>query len=611
MRIGANYLGNGLCEFMVWAPFLNKLSVDIIGPGKKRRPAVDLEQIEFGYWKGVANDSPPGSLYSLALDGALKRSDPASHFQPFGVNGPSELVDHEYPWDDALWRGLGLAEMIIYEIHAGAFTPEGTFEAIIPRLEELKDIGVNAIELMPVAQFPGDRNWGYDGVFPFSVQNSYGGPMGLKRLVNECHGRGIAVILDTVYNHLGPEGNYLHDFGPYFTDTYKTPWGRAMNFDGPYSDEVRNYFIENAIHWFRNYHIDALRLDAIHAIFDFSAIPFLKILKERVANFGRASGRDFYLIAESDLNDPKVLKDPGAGGYGLDAGWCDDFHHSVHALITGEREGYYADFGDTRHLVKSLREGFVYSGQYSGYRKKSFGSPSASIPGGRFIVFSQNHDQTGNRMMGERLSQLVSFDALKLACGIMLLSPYIPLLFMGEEYGEDAPFLYFTSHSGEGLIEAAAKGRLEEFREFKWRGTPPAPNSPETFLKSKINWGRRSSSGNKVLLEFHKALINLRKTTPALSNPDRGCLEASGDHERRIVFLKRWNGVSTVFCVFNVSSAANDISLQMPEGRWKKAFDSCALKWNGAGETMPSVVNMRADCRLSGFGFALYIKEVA
>ncbi len=377
--------------------------------------------------------------------------------------------------------------MIMYELHAGTFIPEGTFDAVIPGLDHLKDLGINATDIMPVAQFPGERNWGYDGVYPFAVQNSYGGPDGLKRIVNECHTKGIAVILDVIYNHLGPEGNYLRDYGPYFTDRYKTPWGQAINFDGPYSNEVRNFFIENALSWLKNYHIEGLRIDAIHGIYDMSAQPFLPELAERVEEFSQQEGRKFYLIAESDLNNSYALRPRDSGGSGLDALWCDDFHHALHTLLTGETDGYYVDFGKIGHLVKSFREGFVYSGQYSAFRKRNHGNSSADIPPDRFVVFSQNHDQTGNRLKGERLSSLVSFESLKLAAGVVLLSPYIPLIFMGEEYGETAPFLFFISHSDPELIKAVRQGRKDEFKTFNWKDEPPDPQDIETFMRSKLD----------------------------------------------------------------------------------------------------------------------------
>ncbi|MFH1703950.1 MAG: alpha-amylase family glycosyl hydrolase, partial [Nitrospirota bacterium] len=359
MKIGAYYLGNGKCKFVVWAPFLDQVQVKFASLHKKN---ISMEKDTKGHWKTVVENVFPGTRYLYILGDKTEKPDPASHFQPEGVHGPSQIVDHSaFDWEDSKWKGIPLSEMIMYELHVGTFTSKGTFESIIPRLDGLLDLGINAIEIMPVSQFSGDRNWGYDGVYPFAVQNSYGGPEGLKRLVNECHKKGIAVILDVVYNHLGPEGNYLWDYGPYFTGKYKTPWGIAINFDDAYSNEVRDFFIENALHWFKNYHIDALRLDAIHGISDLSAKPFLQELAEKVEEFSLQEGRKFYLIAESDLNDSMVIKPRELGGYGIDAQWCDDFHHCLHTLVTGESQGYYVDFGKLEYLVKSLREGFVYS----------------------------------------------------------------------------------------------------------------------------------------------------------------------------------------------------------------------------------------------------------
>jgi maltooligosyltrehalose trehalohydrolase len=438
------------CTFTVWAPARRRVELKLtphpldgkVGAGQEgliemELPGESAEAKETaGYWQLTVPDIQPGTRYFFQLDGSVTRPDPASNFQPEGVHGPSEVIDHgQFQWKDEKWKGIGLKDMIIYELHVGTFTPEGTFSAAIGRLSDLKELGINAVEIMPVAQFPGDRNWGYDGVYPYAVQNSYGGPDKLKELVNASHRAGLAVVLDVVYNHLGPEGNYLRDFGPYFTDKYQTPWGQAINFDGPYSDPVREFFIENALYWFRDYHIDALRLDALHAVFDMSAKHFLRELSERVAEFSKENGRRFYLVAESDLNDVRLIKPRSRGGYGLDAQWSDDFHHSLHALLTGEKKGYYQDFGSVRNLAKVFREGFVYTGQYSEHRKRRHGSKPKHRKARQFVVCIQNHDQVGNRMYGKRLSQLVGFESLKLAAGTVILSPYIPHLFMGEEYG--------------------------------------------------------------------------------------------------------------------------------------------------------------------------------
>lgn len=432
VKIGSCYLGNNRCEFTVWAPTLKEVAVQILS---KDRRLVPMQQDEQGYWKVTVDGVAPGTQYYYKLEGNIDRADPASQFQPAGVHGPSEVVEHStFAWSDRNWSGVPLEEMIIYELHVGTFTQSGTFESMIPRLKDLRELGINAIEIMPVAQFPGDRNWGYDGVFPFAVQDSYGGPEGFKKLVDACHQHGISVILDVVFNHIGPEGNYFPDFGPYFTKKYAGDWGNAMNFDGQYSDGVRNYFIENALYWFEDYHIDGLRLDAIQGILEFGAIPFLRELADTTAIASQELGRKLYLIAESDLNDVRTIRSKEIGGYGIDAQWNDDFHHSLHTLLTGENDRYYQDFGKLEHLEKSYREGFVYSGQYAPHRKRRHGSSSVEEPGYQFVVFSQTHDQIGNRILAERLSRLVSFEGLKLAAGAVFLSAFVPFLFMGEEY---------------------------------------------------------------------------------------------------------------------------------------------------------------------------------
>lgn len=607
MKIGAQYLSNGKCEFILWAPFSKNMSLKIVSPVERIIP---MQKEKTGYWKVKADDVFPGALYLYRHENERDRPDPASHFQPEGVHGPSQIVDHSaFGWEDSNWRRIPLSEMIMYELHVGTFTKEGTFESIIPRLDDLLNLGINAIEIMPVSQFPGGRNWGYDGTYPFAVQNSYGGPEGLKKFVNECHKKGIAVILDVVYNHLGPEGNYLWDFGPYFTDKYKTPWGKAINFDDTYSNEVRNFFIENALHWFKNYHIDALRLDAIHGIYDRSAIPFLQELAERVEEFSDREKRKVYLVAESDLNDSRVIRPRSQGGLSLDAQWCDDFHHCLYTLLTGGSDGYYVDFGKMEHLIKSIKEGFVYSGEYSTFRKRNYGNSSKDRPADQFVVFSQNHDQIGNRAFGERLTGLVSFESLKLAAGMVLLSPYIPLLFMGEEYGEDAPFLYFVSHSDPALIEAVRKGRKEEFKSFKWEGDPPDSQSIETFLKSKIKWEKRETGHYKVLLDFYTHLIRLRKETPALSNLDKDSLDVFGFEDKKVLFVRRWKGGSEVFSIFNFNSADARLAVPATGGVWKKILDSSENIWNGRGTLLPEKMTKGKEITVRSNSLALYVKE--
>jgi len=600
-EIGAIYRGDGVCDFYVWAPFLQELALRIVSDKEQLIP---MEKDEKGYWHVRVKDIAPGTRYLYRINNEKDRPDPASFFQPEGVHGPSEVVDHgAFKWEDTEWQGIGLKDMIIYEVHIGTLTSEGTFYSAIDILNEIKDTGINTIELMPVCQFPGSRNWGYDGVYPYAVQNSYGGPEGLKRFVNECHKRGMAVILDVVYNHLGPEGNYLRDYGPYFTDKYKTPWGEALNFDGPYSNEVREFFLNNAIYWMKYYHIDGLRLDAIHGIFDMSARHFLRELSERVEEFSRLSGRKYYLMAESDLNNPIVATPRSKNGYGIDAVWCDDFHHAIHAVLTGEREGYYVDFGSLDQIVVSLREGYVFKGQYSKYRKKNHGMPSASLRPDQFIVFSQNHDQVGNRLNGDRLSSLISFEALKLTAAAVILSPYIPLIFMGEEYGETAPFLYFVSHSDQWLIDAVREGRKREFESFRWKQDPPDPQSEDTFMRSKLNWSLRKQGRNRILLEFYRKIIRIRGEFPSLACLKRGKQEV---FERDgIIFLKREAETEETLSVFNFSKSDVSTSFEIGEG-YTKIIDSAGSEWDGPGSLMPDVVDSRIDIKIRAESFQLF-----
>jgi maltooligosyltrehalose trehalohydrolase len=569
----------------VWAPKLEQIRLRIASPQERE---LSLEKDEAGYWQTTVDDVPPGSRYWYILDGSTKRPDPASQFQPEGVHGPSEVVDHAaFAWTEAGWEGVPLEDMVIYELHVGTFTPEGTFEAIIPRLPALSELGVTAIELMPVGQFPGDRNWGYDGAYPYAVQNSYGGPRGLKTLVNAIHRQGMSAILDVLYNHLGPEGSYVRDFGPYFTGRYRTPWGDALNYDDAYSYGVRNFFIENALFWLREYHFDALRLDAVHHIYDQSAKHFLQELTEQVRQLSRESARKYYLMGESDLDDVRFLKPPGDGGYGLDAQWCDDFHHSLHALLTGESAGYYEDFGRIEQMAKAFKEGFVYSWQFSRFRKRFYGSSSRPRPARQFVVCAQNHDQIGNRLLGERLSQLVDFESLKLAAGTFLLSPYIPLLFMGEEYAEDAPFLYFVSHIDQELVAAVREGRKAEFEAFQWQQECPDPQTQETFRASKLQWDKRDRVGHRTMLAFYRRLLELRRGIPHVVSK-RNLMVESLTRQKVMLWHRRheWGEVAGLM---NFSGASQEVSLPMSQRTWAKVLDSADPKWDG-----PAAMRMEA-----------------
>ncbi len=607
MRTGALPGKNNTCTFIVWAPQRKTVSLKIAAPEERLVP---MERDDDGYWCVTVDNIEPETRYMYRLDDEVNRPDPASRWQPDSVHEPSAVYDHtSYSWKNKNFRPPSLAEQIQYELHVGTFTPEGTFDGVATRFAYLADLGINAIELMPVAQFPGDRNWGYDGVYPYAVQNTYGGPDRLKALIDAAHGAGLAVIMDVVYNHLGPEGNYLQEFGPYFTDKYKTPWGWAINLDGAHSDSVRDYFIENAIEWFRDFKVDALRLDAIHGMFDMSARPFLLELAERVAEYAEESGRQCDLIAESDLNDSRVIRPRSQNGYGLPAQWSDDFHHSLHTLLTGEDTGYYADFGAVDHLVKAMENGYVYDGLYSEYRRRSHGNSSTDCPAEQFIVFSQDHDQVGNRLKGDRLSTIVPFEALKLAAGAVLLGPNIPMLFMGEEYREEAPFLYFVSHGDENLINAVRKGRKEEFAAFGWDEEPPDPQSEETFNQSKLDWTRVENEKSSALLNFYKALIRLRKEKPALSVLSKDTLEAAGDDESGLVAVRRFQGDNEILYIMNFDDEEASFSMDLPDGAYSKILDSADTVYAGPGTTVPDTITDDDDITSPGWSITVFEKE--
>jgi maltooligosyltrehalose trehalohydrolase len=558
-----------------------------------------MERAADGCWQVEAGGVWPGTRYMLVIDAEKERPDPSSHSQPEGVGGPSAVVDHAaFRWEDEVWRGVPLAGLVLYELHVGTFTPDGTFEAVVPRLADLKELGVTSIELMPVAQFPGRRNWGYDGAFPFAPQHSYGGPQGLKTLVNAAHKCGLGVFLDVVYNHIGPRGNRLEDFGPYFSARYNGLWGRALNFDEAGSDMVRDYFIENALYWLREFHIDGLRLDAIDAIFDHSARTFLEELADRKAAFAEETGREIILSAESDRNDPRLIRPPACGGYGIGAQWCDDFHHSLHSLLTGEKRGYYVDFGGTDRMARSIRDAYVYQGEYSVFRGRRHGAPPTGCRPEQFIVFSQNHDQVGNRLGGTRLTHLVSFEAAKLAAACVLTSQFVPMLFMGEEYAESAPFLFFADHPDGDLRDAVRRGRKRTMEAFAWTETPEDPADPVTFEKSLIGWGKRTSGRHATMLGYYREIIRLRTALPALGEPG-GLLDAGRAGGGRAVFLRRRNSGSEAVVVLNFAESAVDAAMPVPGGEWRKRLDSSDVGWGGPGSRIPETTAGGAQIRLN------------
>ncbi len=588
--IGGRRLADDVWQIRVWAPGMKSMAIHLLSPIDRIIPLTDEDM---GYWAAnittSVDDSPgqPPTLYKIRLPDGRELPDPASRYQPEGVHGPSQLVDRMDDWHDADWRGLPLAAYVIYELHIGAFTPTGTFDAAIERLDDLVELGITAIEIMPIGQFPGTRNWGYDSADIFAAQQSYGGPWGFARLVDACHARGLAVILDVVYNHLGPEGNYLAEFGPYFTDAYKTPWGRAINFDGPQNGPVRNFFIENALQWIEEFHVDALRLDAIHAIKDFSAWPFLADLATAAHSAGArlavgsapadraGAGRQIYLIAESDLNDPRILAPTTEHGMDLDAQWSDDLHHALHVILTGERAGYYEDYSGLGQLASALRTPFVYAGDYSPHRQRRHGAPVGDLPGWRFVVSSQNHDQIGNRMLGERLSQLVDIPRLKLAASLIALSPYLPLFFMGEEYGAAQPFLYFVDHSDQDVIAAVREGRRAEFAAFAWQGDVPDPQDPVTFARSLLVWEEAQEGRHVELRAFYRALLRLRPLITAAN-------------EHIVLSYPLWDTITMryqlpdgdVLVIWHCGDGERSTLLTCPNGAWRVLLQ--AADWSAA-----------------------------
>jgi maltooligosyltrehalose trehalohydrolase len=522
--------------FEVWAPRARTLEVKI---GNKK---FALAQKERGWWSAEVAEAGPGTDYGFVIDG-LEPSlpDPRTQWQPNGVHGESRLVDHSaFAWADSLWQAPPLSSALIYELHLGTFTPEGTLKAAESHLEYLKNLGVTHVELMPIANFPGKRGWGYDGVNLYAPFNGYGEPGDLKHFVDACHAKGLAVLLDVVYNHLGPVGNYLGKFGPYFTDSHSTPWGGAVNFEEAGATEVRRYLVDNALMWLRDYHMDGLRLDAVHAFNDRSAIHFLEQLTGEVRRLEAALGKHFYLIAESDLNDPRIVKAEEAGGYGLDAQWSDDFHHALFSVISGERAGYYADFGSLAQLAKSLRCVFVYDGNYSEYRQRNHGRHVVGLSGHRFIGFVQNHDQVGNRAQGERVSHEAGEGRAKIASALVLASPFVPMLFQGEEFGASAPFLYFTDFDDPELGRLISEGRKNEFVAFGWAPDQiPDPQAEETFNQSKLNWGELTEQPHASLLQWHKDLIHLRHNRSELSDGNLNAVEVRFDETAQWLVLQR------------------------------------------------------------------------
>lgn len=551
-------------RFRVWAPQAKRVSVVVDG----ERYAMEREQRD--WWSATVDAAHPRSRYGFLLDDDEKPlPDPRSQRQPEGVHGLSELVDHgAFQWSDRRWHPQALGSGIIYEVHVGTFTPEGTLDAAIGKLDYLRELGITHVSLMPLASFEGNHGWGYDGVALYAPLEAYGGPDAVKRFVDAAHGRGLAVLIDVVYNHFGPSGNYTGKFGPYITDHHATPWGGAVNFEDAGSAEVRAFFIDNALMWLRDYHFDGLRVDAVHAFIDRSATHFLEQLDEGVHRLANHTGGRYVVIAESDLNDPRLVTAPEAGGYGLDAQWSDDFHHALWTVLTGEQTGYYADFGDgpdlegpLANLAKAITEAFVYQGQYSPHRKRNHGRPPIGLPADRFLGYIQNHDQVGNRALGDRLSHMVDIGRVKIAAALVLLGPFVPMLFAGEEFAASTPFQYFTDFHDKELGRAVSEGRRKEFVAFGWSPDEvPDPQAEETFLRSKLLWDELEGGVHAEVLNWYRRLITLRKQEAALTSPKLEDVTVRFDVEHKWLWMTR----GSIELVLNAGTSAVVLSAPRP-----------------------------------------------
>jgi maltooligosyltrehalose trehalohydrolase len=540
--------------FEVWVP---EKTVRLLVAGEER----PMERDDSGWWRLDVPTAAAGSDYAFVLDGAdSPLPDPRSPWQPSGVHGPSRVYDHSaFDWTDQGWTGKQLPGSILYELHVGTFTPEGTFDAAISRLDHLVDLGVDLVELLPVNAFNGAHNWGYDGVCWYAPHEPYGGPDGLKRFVDAAHARGLGVVLDVVYNHFGPSGAYAPMFAPYLSKQGSNPWGDSINLDGPLSDEVRRYIADNVLMWLRDYHVDALRLDAVHALADHSAVNLLEQLAVEVESLSTHLGRPLSLIAESDLNDPRLITPREAGGFGLQAQWDDDVHHALHTLLTGERQGYYGDFGSLDCLQTVLEGAFFHAGTWSSFRQRHHGRPVNRVltPGHRFVAFLQNHDQIGNRAVGDRLSALLSPGLLKVGATLLLTAPFTPMLFMGEEWAASSPWQFFTSHPEPELADAVRNGRRREFASHGWASSDvPDPQDPATFERSKLDWDELGKPGHAEILDLYRRLIKLRRDFSDLSDPWLSKVEVW--HGDQFVVIRRGGCIVAA----NLAAAPQTVSLR-------------------------------------------------
>ncbi len=549
--------------FSVWAPGAGTVEVDLPSRSPARR---GMQRAEGGWWRLEVPDAGHGDDYAYVVDGGEPTPDPRSRWQPAGVHGPSRWYDHgAFDWRCPRWRGVALPGAVLYEMHVGTFTAEGTFDAAVERLDHLVDLGVDAVEVMPVAAFPGRHGWGYDGVHLWAVHEPYGGPDAFKRFVDACHLRGLGVVLDVVYNHLGPSGNYLSRFGPYFTEKHHTPWGAAVNLDDDGSDEVRRWIVENALSWFRDYRVDGLRLDAVHALADERAVHVLEELSSDVDALAAALDRPLFLVAESDLNDPSVVAPREAGGLGVHGQWLDDYHHALHALLTGERQGYYDDFGSLGLVAHCLQRVFRHDGAYSTFRGRVHGRPvdTTRTAAWRFVTYLQDHDQVGNRAVGDRISASLGTDLVQVGAALVLTAPFTPMLFMGEEWAASTPWQYFTDHQEPELAEAVRQGRRREFASHGWAAEDvPDPQDPATVERSRLDWAEAATGEHAAVLQWHRALIRLRRATPDLTDPRLERTSASYDEDARWLVVRR--GATQV--AVNLAEDEQDVPLDLVPG---------------------------------------------
>ncbi len=558
----------------MWAPRAPSLQVQVAGLGVQA-----LQRTAGGFFEGFVEGVGSGADYQYVFEDGRRRPDPAARLQRGSIHGPSTVVDLAYPWTDSEWRGARADALVFYELHVGTFTPEGTFDAVVPRLAGLKELGVTAVQLMPVAMWDGPRGWGYDGALLYAPHAAYGPPRALQRLVDACHAHGLAAFLDVVYNHLGPSGNYLREFGPYFTERHQTPWGEAVNYDAEGSGPVREFVIDNALQWIRDYHFDGLRLDSVQDVIDESQPHVLAELNAGAQALSARLSRPVQIIAESGMNDPKVLRRLSDGGWGMAAQWSDDFHHALHTLLTGESQGYYADYGRLEDLAAAYRQGFVYTGQRSAYRGRPHGRPADGVAGRRFVVAVQNHDQVGNRAQGDRLAASLPPEALRLAAAAALLSPFTPLVFMGEEYAETAPFQYFTSFPDLALGRAVSEGRKREFAAFRWQGEVPDPQAAATFERSKLQWERSLSGEHALMRRYCAALLALRQSEPGLQGDRLSEISTSVDQPGRTLLVRRPHRGGDLLLVLRFSKEPGKVAL--PPGRWRTRVDSWDPAFSG------------------------------